>query len=752
MRKITLKGIDKQYQETVVNYVDKEQQPNNWFNLQFYYLFSNHGKREIGEAPRILDSSLVEFSRVQIEKFLQLKGFLKAKVTDEINVKNQKAELVFTANKGPLFHVRKFQDSIADAYMREIYRNNRKYISHIQPGARFDQDSLAYDRDQIFQLMKHNGYYDFYRQYTNFYPDTNFSSSVVDIKMVISNPPEKNAHTQFTINKTLVTIFKSNGKPGKNNLTDTLRVDSQFSFVDYSHKFKPIAVTNYIFQKKGDLYDVDKQTLTTSRLSELNVFRNVPNPTYTKTADSTNRLNMQIDIVPLKHMTDRVEGEYIFNGGRNGFNVGNTFTDRNLFGGAEILQLKTNWSVLFDNSTSAAGSSPIQNQDVRLGVNLIYPRIISPFNFAMPGKYGVPHTTLSSTYQLFFQKGLVSRTSFINSITYDWAETTQKLHTLTPINIEFSDGVIDPAARQLLIDSNRYSYVYLIGRKIFTSGSQYTYQYNANKLYSLSTFGYFRGSIDVGGNSLALISNLFNTARDTSGQRTIFGETFAQYAKLEVDYRYYKNVGGERMLVFRINPGIGIAYGNSDQLIFEKNFYVGGANDIRAWLPRTLGPGQFNRATYGPASDPTSQSLRDRLKYLDQFGEIKLVGNIEYRFSLVKNFFGSKLNGAFFSDFGNVWRYNNKDNPNGAFDFSKLFQSTAIGVGTGLRFDLGFFVFRFDAALKLKDPQFNGGDQWVLIKHFNELFSTSSFKQAYQLSNGENYGFMQLNFGIGLPF
>ncbi|EHQ28937.1 surface antigen (D15) [Mucilaginibacter paludis DSM 18603] len=766
MRTITLKGIDKQYSLVALNYVDKEQQPNNWLNLQLYYLLSKHGKRDIGEAPRILDSNLVEFSRLQIERFLQNKGFVKAKVDYAIKIKKRKAELIFTANEGPLFRIRKFQDSIQDVKVRNLYREKRKDFSHVQPGKAFDLDSLAYDRDQIFQMMKRNGYYDFYRQYITYDYDTVFNSSVADIKMIIANPPGKKEHAQFTINNTLITIFRSNGRtynradsikmvaqhkiPGK---ADTLQVDSEFRFVDYSNKFKPKAVVGYIFQHKGDMYNIDRQNLTTTRLSELNVFRNVPNPSYVKTADSTNRLDSKIDIIPLKHMTDRVEGEFIFNGGRSGFNVGNTFTDRNLFKGAEILQLKLNWSVLFDNSTGAIGSSAIQNQDVRIGLNLIYPRIISPFNFPMPGQYGVPHTTFSSTYQLYFQKGLVSRKSLINSLTYDWAETSQKLHTLTPFNIEFSEGIIDPGAKSQLIDQDRYSYVYLIGRKIFTSGSQYTYQVNANKLFTYGTFTYFRGTVDVGGNTLSLLTKLLNTPRDTLGQHTLFGQTFAQYSKFETDFRFYKNLGGERMLVFRFSPGIGIPYGNSSQLIFEKNFYGGGANDIRAWLPRTLGPGQFNRAVYGPADSLKSQTLRDRLKYLDQFGEIKIVGNIEYRYPLVANFFGSKLNGAIFTDFGNVWRLKPEtDSPNGTFNVNNIFQSTAIGVGTGLRFDLGFFVFRLDAAFKFKDPQFNGSDQWVFTKHFNELFRAGPFKHTYEQTNGESYNFMQLNFGIGLPF
>ena len=664
VRKITIKGVDKEFSEAAINYVDKEQQPNNWLNLQFYYLFSNKGKRDIGEAPRILDSSLVEFSRLQIQKFLQNKGYLKAKITDTIKVKKQKAELIFTANQGPLFKIRNFKDSIADEKVRKLYRDTRKYYSHVNPGSRFDTDSLAYDRDQFYQVMKRNGYFDFFRQYINYTPDSSYNKSIVDLVMIIDNPVDKPAHPIYTINNTLITITRSNGRTsGK---ADTIQVDTQYRFVDFSGKFKPRTVTNYIFQRKGEIYDLDKQTLTTSRLSELNVFRNVPSPVYEKLPDSTNRLNTKLELVPLKRMSDRVEAELLFNGGRYGYNIGNTFTNRNLFKQAAALQVKLNWSVLFDSRRDAGDDKGIQNQDFKAGVSLIYPRIVAPFDFPNLAKFGVPHTTFATNFQLFYQKGLVERRSFINSVTYDFFETARKQHSITPLNIEFSSGTIDPAARKALLDSGRYSYVYLIGRTTFTSGSQYTFQYNATELNSYRDFTYFRGSLDVGGNTLSLLSKVFNSPRDTLGQRTIAGYAFSQYVKTEMDYRLYRSLGSERQFIFRFNPGIGIPYGNSSQLIFEKNFYAGGANDIRAWLPRTLGPGQFNRATaYGD-----DMEARRRLRYLDQFGEIKIVANAEYRYKLADNFFGTKLKGAFFIDAGNVWRLHKQvENPNGEFTF-----------------------------------------------------------------------------------
>ncbi len=745
VRKITITGVSEEFAEPAKNYVDKQQQPNSAVNLQFYYLFSKNGKKAIGEPPAILDSNLVEFSRVQIQKYLQNKGFLKAAVADKINIKNKKAELVFEVTPGTLFKVNSFSDSIADPNLTGLYRSNKSLISHVKPGKRYDEDSLAYDREQFYQLMKRNGYYDFYRQYVSFTVDTALGKGLVNVDLLVDNPQDKNAHAKFTINNTLISVTGSSGR--KRGTADTLQLDSQFRFVDFSGKFKPKTITRYIFQKKGQIYNIDNQTLTTTRLSELNVFRNVPSPTYQKTADSSNRLNTKIDLIPLKKMSDRVEGEFIFNNGRYGFNLANTYTNRNLFGGAEILQVKFNYSILYDNADEqAALNNRIQNQDFRIGANLTYPGIISPFNIHSLGQYGIPHTTFASNFQYFYQDGLVARKSIINSITYDWKPNSRSLHSFTPINIEFSTGKIDPNAQRDLLTQNRYSYIYLIGRTVFTAGSQYTYTRNYSLLNSYQNFVYFRGSVDLGGNSLALISKLANAKRDTLGQRTVFGQAFSQYIKGEADVRFYKNLGGEKQFIFRLNPGIGVPYGNSNQLIFEKNFYVGGANDMRAWLPRTLGPGGFNRATYYSSNDQ-----RARFKYLDQFGEVKIVANAEYRYKIVDNFFGSKLKGALFSDIGNVWRLKDEV-PGGKFTLATLPKTTAIGIGTGIRLDLDFFVFRLDAGFKFKDPQFNGSDQWVLINHASELFSSGNFKNNYKNSNGENYSFMQLNFGIGMPF
>jgi len=194
VRKITIKGMDKEFAEIAVNYVDKEQQPNNVINLQIYYLFSKNGKKDIGEPPAIVDSSLVEFSRSQIEKYIQNKGYLKARVTDSIIIKKKKAELVFTTVEGPMFRIRNFSDSIADKKVTLLYNSNKDVFANVARGKRFDTDSLSADRDAFYLVMKRHGYYDFYRQYMSFNYDSTYNKGVVDVKMIIDNPADKSGH------------------------------------------------------------------------------------------------------------------------------------------------------------------------------------------------------------------------------------------------------------------------------------------------------------------------------------------------------------------------------------------------------------------------------------------------------------------------------------------------------------------------------------------------------------------------------
>ena len=727
--------------------------PNSRQNLALYNIFNtSKGKyrtdriKAIGEAPHVLDSSLMEISRVQIEKFLASKGYFNAKVKSELKIEKQNAEIIFTADVGPEFRIRKISYAIEDTTVSALYLANRNKFTRLQEGKRFDSDSLAFEREQIYKLMKQHGYYDYVRQFVRFDVDSNLLNSEANLRLFLANPANKSAHQTYNIDKSILTISTSNGL-NTGLKADTVVIDSQFHFVDYSGKFDAKPISHYIYLKKNDLYNIDNEEVTYDRLYDLNVFRNLKIE-YQKSSDSTFKLLPKYTITPLKRMSNRIEGEYTFNSGRNGFNIGNTYTNRNLFGGAELLEIKAKYGIFFDADGSGNVFDRIFSRDLQLGVNLVIPKLLVPFNIPSMGRNGIPRTTISSSFQLFDQRQAFSSRVFINSIIYDWVETKTKLHSFTPINVEFRKGELDAVFRDSLIQRGFELYVRTNDRRFFNLGSQYAFTLNAIKLNTYGNFLYFKGSVDAAGNSLGLLNTIVNFNVDEDGFRKVMGLPYQQYVKTEIDLRYYRSFGGERQFVARINPGVGIAYGNSDQLTFEKNFFAGGSSGVRAWQARTLGPGSYNRAVLG--TDGIADTLRANLRNLDQLGEIKLEGNLEYRFKIADNILNAKVKGATFADIGNVWRRKKaNENPDGEFKFNQFLGQLAVGVGAGLRFDLNYFVFRLDAGIKVKDPQFTGSDQYV-IKH---LFNKKQFKLDYaETHRPDIYRFVQYNFGIGMPF
>ena len=281
VRKVQIKGIDKKFSEQAYLYVQKDSRPNSRINLFLYNIFNTKKGayrtkriRKIGEAPNILDSSLVDISKTQIQRFLKSKGYFKAEVISNITVKNKKASIVFTAVQGPEFRLRNIEYLIPDTFVAAIYHQNRESFTHLHAGERYDSDSLNYEREQIFQMMKRNGYYDYVRQYVRFDVDSNLYSSQADLKLYIANPKEKDLHQVYTISKGIVTIKTSNGENAA-IAPDTVMIDSQFRFVDHSGKFNPALINRYIFIKEDNTYDISKEDLTYDRLYDLNVFKNI---------------------------------------------------------------------------------------------------------------------------------------------------------------------------------------------------------------------------------------------------------------------------------------------------------------------------------------------------------------------------------------------------------------------------------------------------------------------------------------------
>ncbi|PWS26609.1 hypothetical protein DHW03_17750 [Pedobacter yonginense] len=768
VKKVTIDSIDKKFEEQAYNYVQKDIRPASAFsiNVPLYNLFNTKDGRyktnnikPFGTPPAILDSTLVEISRTQIQKFLKSKGYFQAQVTSDIKVKDKKAEVNFTAKPGPAYVVDRLSNSIPNAKIKQLYDANKPGLTHLREGMQYDEDSLSYEREQIHRVMKENGYFYFLRPYVNFDvvgAEASSKTNKVDLRLNVTDP-EKGQHRQYNIGTTYLVIA-----PSPDGFPDSLRnyvsrdTSGGLSFTDLSKRYRRNPITRYDFLKQGDLYDIRNENLTYDRLYELNVFKNVK-ITYFNRDSTSNKINPIIQLIPQKVMSNRVEGEVPFNGGTIGFNLSNTYTNNNLFRGAERFELQLKGGL---QSRIGNGTSPfkdIYQRDFSISASITVPRLMIPFYNPTLGGNGMPHTTFSSSYIYALQQDISVRRIFINSITYDWFETKSKLHSFTPLNFEYRFGNLFDGVDATTVLNNLY-YAALLARKDLTLGMKYNYSLNADKLSQFRTFVYLRAGMDIAGNLLQGISKLTGAKNDPSNNdpAKIFGLPFNQYVRPEVDLRWYKSLGGEKQFIARLNTGIAYAYGNSviTGIPFEKLFFAGGSSGIRAWQARTIGPGNYNRDVL------PSDLLRKSLFGLDQLGEFKIETNFEYRFTLAKKFFGATLKGATFIDAGNVWNVSKttSTDANGAtttneatlFKLSKLAQQVAIGTGFGLRYDVQYFVFRFDIGLKLKDPQFSGSEQWVIGKF---LSGARDFKNKYNLTHApDTYRFIQYNFGIGMPF
>ncbi|RZK60880.1 MAG: hypothetical protein EOO95_17335, partial [Pedobacter sp.] len=366
VKKVTIDSVDAQFEEQAYNYVQKDIRPPSAFsiNVPLYNLFNTKDGRyktnnikPFGTPPAILDSALVEISRNQIQKFLTGKGYFDAKVAAEIKVENKKAEIDFKANQGKASYVAKMSDSIFSKSVKDVYDRNKSSFTRLHPGMRYDVDSLTYEREQIYRVMKENGYFYFLRPYVNFDVIETEQPQRVNLRLNITNPAT-GPHKQYKIGTTYMIIA-----PSPDGFPDSLRnyvnrdTTGGVSFTDLSKRYRKTPILRYDFLKQGELYDIRNENLTYDRLYELNIFKNVKIDYFNR--DSTgNKINPIIMVTPQKVMSNRIEGEVPFNGGTVGINISNTYTNNNLFRGAERFEFQVKGGL---QSRIGNGASPFRD-------------------------------------------------------------------------------------------------------------------------------------------------------------------------------------------------------------------------------------------------------------------------------------------------------------------------------------------------------------------------------------------------------
>jgi len=678
-------------------------------------------KNTVGEEPVIQDTLLTNKSALQLKQFLNNKGYFQSEVTDSTVYRKKKASVTYSIKLNEPYIIQDLDYIIEDPQVK-MFLSIDTIHSHVKANQVFDQDKLEAERERITKLLKNLGYYNFYKEYIYFEADTNQRTRRVDLDLVIKNPAinagdtsEASGHQRFYINNIYVTLnYNPKGSPVA---PDTLVYNDYYFLTKGPLAFKPSLISQNCFVKKGDLYQVVNVDDTYKKFGDLKVFKLI-NISFAenKTLTNQNLLDCSINLSPIPKQSFTVETEGTHRSGNLGIAGNLVYQNKNAFRGAELFEIRLKGGLeaqqLVSNSEDKVETFlPFNTVEIGPEFNLYFPKFLLPFKLRKISKRANPKTNFTAAYN-FQRRPDYTRTIANVSLGYFWKETQYKRHTISPIDINLVKVNKSATFEQRLNESGDFLIQNSYSDQLITS-SKWNYVYNDQGAKQKSAFTFFRSNLELAGNTLSSLNNFFNYASDTLGKHEIFNIKYAQYIRADIDYRKYFNLNEISTLVTRMAVGIGAPYGNSQVLPFIKSFYGGGANDIRAWRARSLGPGAL------------PDSLRSQF---EQIGDIKFIGNIEYRFDIYK-----LLKAALFYDIGNVWLLREDEKrPGGKFELNKFYNELAMGTGVGLRFDFSFFIIRLDSSIPVKNPAYPEGFRWV-IKH----------PQIKDLN---------FNLGIGYPF
>jgi outer membrane protein assembly factor BamA len=696
--------------------------------------FKTRVKQAIGEEPVVLDSSAVDRSVRQLKQFMQNKGYFNAVVEDSVLIigrKNKKANVFYEIEAGEPYTIRYYSKNIKNPMISMIIESFMPEFSVITPGKNFDADSLQEEREWITQLLRNRGFYFFTREYIYFDVDTALGNHQADVTLGIFDPHEvpgadttivnEDPYKPFHIKDIYVRTDYDLRNPVMRSDLDTVTYGGyHFLQPPEGRSFKPpILAQNIIFRDK-ELFQASRMEATYRRLTGMGVFRFV-NIRFEKAGRDTlpdiDYLNAYILLTPQPSQSFTAEWEGTYSSGWG--TAGNfAYRNKNIFGGAELFEFRIRGAVEVQRTFSASETSETTEDrllffntlEIGPEINLTLNKILFPF--VSPdrlSKQARPTTTFSTSYS-YQVRPEYDRRILNFAYGYTFRELAFKRHILYPVDINFVRINLQESFRARLLEIGDLSLINSY-RSHSTFSLRYSWIYNNQDLLIERDFVFFRNNFESSGLLMQGIHKISDATPDENGSYSIFGVRFSQFVKNDIDLRLYHYFNTHNNIVFRIAGGVGLPYGNSDVLPFEKSFFAGGSNDIRAWKARTLGPGSYNNVTG-----------------IEQTGDVKIETNLEYRFDIFKI-----LEGATFIDAGNIWLLRQDESrPGATFRSEDFLRELAIGTGAGVRLNFGFFILRLDAGVKALDPAKPPGEKWIL----NE----AKFKTA-------NY-----NLGIGYPF
>ncbi len=668
-------------------------------------------KYKLGSAPSYLSSLDSQKNERILRHKLANNGFFRSSIETRIDSSKHKAKAVYLITLHEPYYLDTIYQCQDTTEICKIIDEFRKEKTVLQQEDLYSTAKLKEERKNITRELRDRGYYYYSSDYLYFLADSNDGEKKVRLKL----DQQKDIPPAFLKPYTLSEASLNLAVNSKNTVTlgDSLKVvvDTNQLFID------PIKLKPFVAYRPGELYSKLDEELTLKQLNHLEVFQFV-NVQYVEDSASTiPSIKARLLATPRRKHSLRTE-----------FNLSTTSTNftgpglqteyynRNLFRGAEKLRV----TAIGRYETQLSGSRKgLDSYEVDLQASLYFPRLGGILRSKKRTGF-IPKTKYRVQYRLYNQPEYYAQTSSSFSYGFEWLRDRYTQNEYRLVSFDYVRLLESSDRLEELFDQN------ILSRESFEDqvilGSSYSFSHSPPYQRNRSIRSYFGGSVEIAGNLLNGISEIGNFSKNENGQYTFAGVPYAQYFRMQADYRFYFKWSKYNELVIRQNVGLGIPYSNSTALPFSKQFFVGGASSLRGFQARSIGPGTYRNEELGDES------------FFDQSGDILIETNFENRFDM-----GPYFEGAVFVDLGNVWLKNASEaRPGGEFNFDTFLSQMAVNTGFGVRLNLDFVIVRLDLGIPLSIPYRAEGDKWVGDK--------MSFSRDYRKD------YLIWNLAIGYPF
>ena len=724
--------------------------------------------KKTGEKPVVID---VKKTAKTVERFKEYhfnRGYFNSKVETIIDsVGHKKAKLTYKITKGEATHLDSIYRFIETPELDQLYAQKESQ-SKLKKGSVYKRLDFEEERNRITKEFRNNGVYHFQVNHIKYDVVTFDSINKIDVELRIEDRDVKKGDslikTPFKIYSISdVNIYTVNtSKREEDKFRDSVSYKNYNIYSDGKLKYKPKALTNAVFIEKGNLFSDSDRTLTSRSISNLKTF-NFPNIEYVEDPNDENGLIANIYLIPRKKYSWSPSVDVTYSNIINfGISGSMSVTWRNLFKGAEILELSTRGQIGSSKDFANPNDRFFNISEIGADAKITFPRIFFPLNTRkLIKKEMLPTTQMSVGLTRQTNIGL-DKSNFNGVIGYSWLPKENVSARFDLLNIQYvqnlnvgnyfnvytssynrlndvaqiyntngsyedGNGNLTSSGAVLFIEdvvsgttivpvNSDYESIRSIGERRkrliennLIISSSYTYNKTTKKGLADNNFYAFKGKIETAGNLASLIAKQVNEPLSENGKETLLDVEYAQYFKTEFEYIKHWSLGRQKVFAIRSFAGIAIPYGNANSIPFSRSYFAGGSNDNRGWQAYTLGPGKsgaindFNEANF------------------------KMAFSGEYRAKM----FG-KLHGALFVDMGNIWNFSdNVEDENYTFNGLKSLNDVAIGSGFGFRYDFNYFVFRLDFGYKTYNPAKEQNERW-----FRDI----------------NFSRTVLNFGINYPF